>query len=326
MGIRSLAAAAASISAAFGLWFMTSGWVFYADDRQPSHSSLVGTLETDLPEGRGAGTAVLVDECGILTNFHVVFGPWYVTALRPPSREFRATFTLTEVMRPDGSHPVAQAAPVVWGDYLGPDRQFRRPDQDWTYLVLDRCLGSEHGHFNLRSLDDFDLELSGEGFAAIGYSAGRQMMDPVCSAHAGRSAMVPGIWLHDCALMGGDSGGPIVKRGTTTLVALGSGFRAASAHEDCHRAGPDSRPDYGCANFAVPLSRQVLDRVEAARIATSVQRALNRLGYDAGPLGAIDDPRLARAIADYQRGIGVSVTGEPSDLLATMLCIQLTYR
>ena len=130
----------AAVTALAGL-ALTSAWVFDADDRQRSHSAMVGTLAIDLPEGSGFGTAALVDECGILTNFHVVFGPWYVTALRAPSHKSVGTFTLTEVTLPDGTHPAARATPVVWGPYRGPDRQLRNPSDDWAYLVLDRCLG-----------------------------------------------------------------------------------------------------------------------------------------------------------------------------------------
>ena len=38
-------------------------------------------------------------------------GPWYVTALLPPSREFPGIFTLTETTRADGTLPSARAVP-----------------------------------------------------------------------------------------------------------------------------------------------------------------------------------------------------------------------
>src|SRR5262245_60578465 len=210
---------------------LTASWVFYADDRVPSHSARIGTLSVALPEGSGTGTAFLIDACGILTNFHVVFGPWTVTALRPPSHDFTGTFTLTEVTLPDGSHPTARAVPVVWGDYLGPERQWRRPQEDWAYLVLDRCLGTRHGYFTLREADLYEPPVD-RGFTATGYSAGRQMADPACAARADPAADARG-WLHDCATLAGDSGGPIFRAGTMTVVALASGFRAQSNGRAC---------------------------------------------------------------------------------------------
>jgi hypothetical protein len=320
---------AVAIATALGSSSLPWARVFYFDDRRPSHSAAVGTLEIELPEGHGLGTAVLVDECGILTNFHAIFGPWYVTALRPPSRNFPGTFTLTEVRLPDGSHPTARAIPVVWGDYRGPDRQIRGPHNDWAYLVLDRCLGYKYGYFSLRSLEADELEGGTDGFAAIGYSTGRQMVDPACSVHADRSAIAGKAWLHDCALAAGDSGGPIVKRGTLALVALGGSLLTDPGDPSCPTGGlqdggaPLSRWSERCANLAVPLSWDIIDRVESAYCATRVQRALNQLGYDAGPLGAIDEPRAAEAIRQAQRDMGWAVTGEPSGALWKILWLRL---
>jgi Putative peptidoglycan binding domain len=322
-GIGRIVAIAAVISMAIALVSRTAAWVFYQDDRRPSHSAMVGTLEIDLPEGTGIGTAVLVDGCGILTNFHAVFGPWYVTALRAPSRSFPGTFTLTEATLPDGTHPSASAIPVVWGDYRGPDRHLRVPHQDWAYLVLDRCLGLEFGQFVLREVDRQELEGMSQGFAALGYSTGRQMMDPACSAHLDRTRR---SWRHDCALEAGDSGGPIVKHGTLALVALSAGV--AGDPGKCPTGGARHRgvplPDLSsCANVAVPITRDIIDRVQAASTAVGVQRALNALGYDAGPLGAIDEPRATAAIKRVQRDMGWTMTGKPTDALRKILWLRM---
>ena len=64
------------------------------DTRVASHALRVGVITFELPEGRSTGTAFLISRCEIMTNFHVVFGPWYVTALKPPSREQQGRFTI----------------------------------------------------------------------------------------------------------------------------------------------------------------------------------------------------------------------------------------
>jgi len=323
--IRKILVIAAVAASAYGFVLAISAWIFHIDDRQPSHSRIVGTLAIDLPEGHGLGTAVLVDPCGILTTFHSVFGPWYVTAIRPPSHEFAATFTLTEVSLPNGTHPAARATPVVWGDYRGPDRQMRSPGNDWVYLVLDRCLGAKYGYFSLRTLEPEDIEAGADNFVAIGYSSGRQMIDPTCAIRTGLGSKHAGTWLHDCALQAGDSGGPIVKHGTTTLVALGSGFVTAAGEQSCAvgddavRFGWDDR----CANLAVQLSGEIIDHVRAAEIAAGVQRALLQLGYNAGPLGSVDEPKARAAIEQFQRSVGLDVTGEATDSLWMILLLQL---
>jgi len=311
---------------ASGAVLLVSAWVFYFDDRRPSHSSMVGILTIELPEGRGRGTAVLVDACGILTTFHAVFGPWYVTAIRKPSHEFVATFTLTEATQLDGASQSTSATPVVWGNYLGPDRQFRRAGEDWVYLVLEDCLGLNYGYFNIRPLEPEELEGS-EELSAIGYSSGSQMMDPRCAIEIDPSVQA-GAWQHDCVLLLGDSGGPLFVRDTKSLVALGSSAVARPGEPIC---GADTsgataiRRDgtVACANLAVPLSREIIARVRDAEIACGVQRVLLQLGYDAGPLGSVDEPKARAAIEQFQRSVGLDVTGEATDSLWMILLLQL---
>lgn len=325
-------AAVAFLAVLVGSWSLSSAWVFSWDDRQPSEMAVVGMLEVELPEGTSRGTAVLVDDCGIVTNFHVAFGPWQVTALRAPSHAFVGTFSLTEVRLPDGSIPTARATPVVWGAYRGPDRQLRRAHEDWVYLVLGSCLGRQYGHFSLRPLDPAGVTLQGPhspgGFASVGYSTGRQMIDPACSILAEGTRLHRNVWLHDCALQSGDSGGPIFERGTFNLVALGSGTlndfggpRCASRHPV--RETALARWGRNCANIAVPLSWGIVERIRAAKVASGIQSALARLGYDSGPTGAINGPRARTAISQFQLDTGMSVTGAPSLLLLKLLRLKV---
>ena len=320
LGTRKIFGTIRTVTALMAVLLLTASWVFYADDRQPSHSARIGTLQVALPEGSGTGTAFLIDECGILTNFHVVFGPWIVTALRPPSHDFTGTFTLTEVTRPDGSHPMTRAIPVAWGDYLGPDRQWRRPEEDWAYLVLEDCLGFEHGYFDLREADLYEPAID-RGFTATGYSAGRQMADPACAASADQGADAKG-WLHDCATLAGDSGGPIFHAGSLTVVALASGTRAEAAGRACLSVAPGdawfASWGSGCANVAVPVSTAMRERIWDAYQTVSVQALLTKLGYQAGPLGDIDSPQLQAAIAQAKRDVGM----DPDMPLQHLWCIK----
>jgi hypothetical protein len=315
-----------TVAAMSAVLLLTSSWVFYADDRLPSHSARIGTLSVELPEGSGTGTAFLIDECGILTNFHVVFGPWTVTALRPPSHDFTGTFTLTEVTLPDGSHPTTRAIPVVWGDYLGPDRQWRRPQEDWAYLALEDCLGLDHGYFDLREADLYEPPID-RGFTATGYSAGQQMADPACAARADPRGDAK-VWLHDCATLAGDSGGPIFRAGTLTVVALASGYRAQSEGRACLSAAPADEWfaswGSGCANVAVPVSTAMRDRILEAYNALSVQGLLAKLGYQAGPLGDIESPQLQAAIAQAKRDIGLDADVPLHDLWAIRFLLKET--
>lgn len=318
-----------AIVLALGAMLLTSAWVFHIDDRELSHSTMVGTLEVDLPEGLAQGTAVLVDSCGILTNFHIVFGPWYVTAMRAPSRQFPGTFTLTAATLPDGTHPTARAIPVVWGDYLGPDRQYRHPENDWAYLALDPCLGEKYRHFHMQPFDLYPSTGTKDSVAAYGYSTGEQMLDPACSVDAERSTSGNRSWRHDCSLELGDSGGPIIKQASMVLIALNANIVGDPSDPECRGSdaqdedGAHSRMNVRCANVAVPLTRDIIDRVKAAHLATQTQRALNALGYKAGPLGAIGEPLFTSAIEQAQRDMGWAVTGEPTDTLRKILWLNV---
>ncbi len=123
-------------------WNLASAWVFSPDLRKAANFSSVGVIEFSLPEGRSTGTAFLIGECTAITNFHVAFGPWYVTALHPPSSAGRGIFTLTQVTLENGEHPSTGAIPVIWGDYKGPARQFRTACQRLGVAGPGKMLGS----------------------------------------------------------------------------------------------------------------------------------------------------------------------------------------
>lgn len=308
-----------------GFWNLASAWVFNADLRQASNFAPVGIIEFSLPEGRSTGTAFLVGECIAMTNFHVVFGPWYLTQLRPPSNANQGTFTLTQAAVPGGGRPSTGAVPVMWGDYTGPARQFLQPANDWVVLALEECLGTRYGY-----LLPYDAALNDDipdkdGFTAVGYSSGRQMVDSNCSIRLDGGTGAGATMLNDCVALSGDSGAPIVRRGTSRVVAMVSGFRASSGSQSCSSfKGVVHQPwSSYCTNAAVPFSLRLNDRIEAARHAVLAQNLLIRLGIDAGPYGVIDHPTFAKAIKQVQRESDMEQNGEPSSILIKILKMRL---
>jgi hypothetical protein len=304
-------------------WNIASAWVFHADLRKASNFAPVGVIEFSLPEGQSAGTAFLISECTVMTNFHVVFGPWYLTALRPPSNASMGTFTLTQATLPNGEHPTTKAIPVMWGDYTGPDRQFRKPANDWVVLALEDCLGYRHGY-----LQPYDAALNEElpeigGFTAVGYSAGHQMVDLNCSIRLGAGSGDGVTMLNDCAALPGDSGAPIVRRGTSRVVAMISGFHSGSSMSCSSIKGIVNEPwNSQCTNAAVPLLAALIDRISMASCAVWTQHQLLRLGYDAGPYGVIDHPLLAKAIKKVELENGMVQSGS----LCSPVCAVLKVR
>jgi hypothetical protein len=303
-------------------WTQAQAWVFFFDKRAISRSDMVGRISFDLPEGRSTGTAFFVSGCEILTSFHVVFGPWTVTALRPPSSAQRGRFELEGVTLADGSHPAAEAIPVAWGDYTGPDRQFRKGGEDWVLLTLDDCLGYVHGYYVLVDPALDDAADAWQGVMGIGYSSGRQMTDPRCSIRRDPHRPDIGAVLHDCATLQGDSGGPIVLRGTGRVVAITSGVKAGDS--GCRPGHGDLLPRWSgdCTNTAVPLSHRIIRRIDQTVAALDAQRVLLQSGYNAGQPGLINQPVLAAAIRQAQRDVGFAASGETSYAFTTVLWIR----
>lgn len=306
-----------------GSWNLAAAWVFNPDLRKAANFSQVGVIEFNLPEGRSTGTAFLVGECLVMTNFHVAFGPWYLTQLQPPSNTNKGTFTLTQVTLLNGRHPSTGAIPFMWGDYLGPQRQFKRPANDWVLLALEDCLGSWYG-FLLpyeATLDD-DMPDSG-GFTAFGYSTGRQMVDSDCSIRLGGGSGSAATMLNDCAALHGDSGAPIIRRGTNRVVAMISGFHAGSSISCTSFNGVVYEPwSPQCTNGAIPFSASLIEQIERANWDTYAQSLLLRLGYDAGDYGVIDQLLLARAIKEVQTDMGMRPTGKMNTPLGEILRIR----
>jgi hypothetical protein len=302
------------------LWNAANAWVFKVDDRVPSHYSMVGIIEAELPEGKSRGTAFLVDDCGVLTNFHVVFGSWTVTALRPPSHEFVTTFTLTEVTEPGGDHPTSKAVPVAWGEYLGPDRQIRRAGEDWVYLTAERCLGTKYGWLDVQGPGVHEFMADGASFSVIGYSMGNQMIDAECSLSDNDTTDRRNLVAHDCALQKGDSGAPIVKRGTRRVAAIGSAFLGGTTVRPCgdFASGLIAQFSEPCSNLAVPLDRRLIERIQEVQVASGLQRHLRSMGYDVGELGAITNLQFASAIQDVRSKLGMVDGGADHALLAVV--------
>ena len=320
--LRALLIFAAAAICGWTSWSEARAWVFYVDQRLISNSTQVGRISFDMAEGRSTGTAFRIDDCEILTNFHVAFGPWYVTALRPPSSLSQGIFELQEVTLADGSHPTARAVPIAWGDYTGPDRQLRRPGEDWALLTLDKCLGKKYGHFTLLDPAFDDDAVDSGRLAAFGYSSGRQMVDSRCSFRASKAMVADGALFHDCVALQGDSGGPIVIRGTNRVVAIDSGYRASVGLCAFGSGHLRSRWTSDCTNIAVPMSQMLTARIDRALLAARTRRELSRLGFDVGRPEIIDDPKLTRAIRVFQKQTGFAVTGESSWSLLSFLFLR----
>ncbi len=184
-------------------------------------------------------------------------------------------------------------------------------------------MGYRHGY-----LQPYDAALNDElpdrgGFTAVGYSAGRQMVDSNCSIRLGAGSGAGATMLNDCAALPGDSGAPIIRRGTGRVVAMIAGFHSGSSMSCNSFNGMVHDPwDSQCTNGAVIFSAALIDRINVASCAVWAQNRLLRLRYDAGPYGVIDHPLLAKALKKLALENGIVQSGS----LCGPVCAVLKMR
>jgi len=169
---------------------------------------------------RTRGTGFLVSPCHVLTNYHAVFGIDPKAA--DSSRAFRVRFTV-------GDGPLQQVVggqPVFWGAFND------KVEHDWALVRLDECVGAEpeFGWMELRA--QAPESMAGLQVALAAFPSDRprdrlwkQANCQVRSMQSGTSKI-----LHDCAVVTGSSGGPIIDYygGTPSVVAIQCGELNAS--------------------------------------------------------------------------------------------------
>jgi len=176
----------------FGRLYMPIGSVIAA---QP--------VATGFDSGRTArtrGTGFLVSPCYVLTNYHAVFGVDPGAARR--GLEHRIDFVV-------GDGPLQRTVggtPVFWGEFN------RRVEHDWALVRLDECVGAEP-EFGWMELHAQPAEaMAGLKVTLAAFPSDRPRdrlwLQAGCRVHEvqrGTSKV-----LHDCAVVTGASGGPII--------------------------------------------------------------------------------------------------------------------
>jgi hypothetical protein len=138
------------------------------------------------------------------------------------------------------------------------------------------------------------------------------MADPLCRARADPADGATG-WLHDCAALSGDSGGPVFRNGSLNVVAMASATRAEAGGRRCRSARAEPAVEWlggsaGCANVAVPVTDTMRAAIWDATMQLGLQAVLAKAGYDTGPRGHISSPQLQAAIAQARRDLGWRLT------------------
>ena len=151
---------------------------------------------------RTRGTGFLVSPCHVLTNYHAVFG---LDADGPDAgRSYRINFVV-------GDGPLqrtVQGAPVFWGKFN------RKVEHDWSLVKLDECVGADLNFGWMELAAQAPEQMLGLQVALAAFPSDRPRdrlwLQPSCQVHAIQRGS--GKVLHDCAVVTGASGGPIIDQ------------------------------------------------------------------------------------------------------------------
>lgn len=105
-----------------------------------------------------------------------------------------------------------------------------RPEDDWALIELEEAIGSDAGYLDLappRGSGSVQNGRGGINHVFAGYASIRKHVLSV-DRDCGEVDFVPtaNLWLHGCAMMRGDSGGPLLveRDGAFAVLAINSGF------------------------------------------------------------------------------------------------------
>ena len=192
----------AFLSLLLGVAGSATASIFGADDRMVvSHAQGSPYSPIGLVYHAGSdsyGTGLLVDSCHVLTAQHIAAGA--PGLLRKERLEFLAGET------DDGAFVTRTGAIVVESGGFT-EVQWNR-DADWLLLKLDQCLGRRFGHAQLRESAPDSPSFQSAGFPSDRlFLRGRLVLDPRCRLVGEAN----GLWLHTCAGIAGNSGGPLFQ-------------------------------------------------------------------------------------------------------------------
>lgn len=182
--------------------------VFDGDDRisfSRRSGNLYAPIGRILGDGR-AGTGFLVGQCHVLTAQHNFSN-------RAPADGEAVIFQAVHARL--GRSPPASRGTIVASGNFETSRQAvdwsEGRSRDWMLVRLDHCLGKVLGFVDLVDqafrFDGADAPVRSAGFPIDRRSADALVLDPSCRIRSGNFRE----WLHDCAALPGNSGGPIFQ-------------------------------------------------------------------------------------------------------------------
>ncbi len=221
--------------------------------------------------------------------------------------------------------------------YIKPDNFTYSPNptldfaaNDWAVLTLAKPLGRQAGWLGVKAIDSLMLSRISAGDALLLQAGYRRDRAHVMTA--GWSCQIAGILqrgrilAHDCSVIQGDSGSPLLLFADGKFYAVGLHSIDLQTADERHLAGVLSlsifHPSGGSNDASGALSKttvrwvsgQLPDRdSEAARVpVTTIDNLLAKLGYLRLSSKSTSIRARSRALTRFQSENGLASSGEPS--------------
>lgn len=261
MRLKALGALVPVVAAGLVAFASAKAGIFLVDDRvQRARTGIdeytpIGIVRNTLHGRSKIATATLVDRCHVLTVAHVV----------DPIQDLKRTdisnyleFIILGDPATGGElrRQAVPVAPVAHGDWVG---QKQGSPEDWLLLKAAVCLGERYGYIQATPAPF----VAGRALEAAGYPRDKDpkkgiTLDLNCNLrgegrdeHGGYGPVneLEGLWMHDCSTLGGNSGSPVMHRGTGGELRIGM-IHSASLDQNFVMEKYDAR----FAAAAVPVS------------------------------------------------------------------------